>query len=451
MSSKNKSENNQEPRFARTRFRQASELLASILPITEPADTLMDRYFKAHREMGSQDRGFAAETVYGCLRRLRELRALSAGTGPFVGLRFEAETLVATYLITVLGWSGRALEDTDFKDRSTALIKAVRSFDKSSLSFADRLNLPDWLAEPIRQQLGDDEAEKLARALNEPAPVDLRVSTRRISRDDVQKRLTEQSFDCSPMPLSPWGLRRAQRGPLFNTKEFKDGLFEMQDEASQLVGWLVSPRPRQTVIDFCAGAGGKTLHLAELMNNKGNLVACDVAAYRLDKMKPRLIRAQLDNVRLLPLSSENDDALKGYYGEADAVLVDAPCSGSGTLRRNPDMKWRVMDIASLHDQQLSILTGAAHLVKPGGRLVYATCSLLAQENQAVVEAFLATHPDFVRVGIDGSDHQDEGILAAFDALDPILAANLRERGELVLLPHKHHTDGFFGQRLQRRL
>jgi len=437
-------------RFARTRFRQASELLASILPITEPADAMIDRYFKAHRDMGSQDRGFAAETVYGCLRRLRELRALSASTGPFDGLRFEAETVVATYLITVSGWSGRALDETDFKDRAEALVKAVRSYDKSTLSFAERLNLPDWLSEPLRQQFGDGETEKLARSLNEPAPVDLRVSTRRISRDEVQKQLTEHGFDCAPMPLSPWGLRRETRGPLFNTKAFKDGLFEMQDEASQLVAWLVSPRPRQTIVDFCAGAGGKTLHLADLMNNKGSVVACDIARYRLDKMKPRLIRAKLDNVRVLALNSENDDALKGYYSEADAVLVDAPCSGTGTLRRNPDMKWRTMDIASLHDQQLSILTGAAHLVKAGGRLVYATCSLLAQENEAVVDDFLATHPDFARSGIDGSDHHDAAILAAIEALDPELAARLREHGELVLLPHKHRTDGFFGQRLQRK-
>jgi 16S rRNA (cytosine967-C5)-methyltransferase len=450
MSTHKKSHDPQQPRFARTRFRQASELLATILPITEPADALMDRYFKAHREMGSQDRGFAAETVYACLRRLRELRALCAGAGPFHGLRFEAEALVATYLITVAGWSMRGLEETDFKDRAEALIKAVRSFDKSTLSFAEKFNLPDWLCEPLRQQLGDAETEKLARALNEPAPVDLRVSSRRIDRSELQQQLTAQQFDCQPMPLSPWGLRREQRGPLFNTTQFKEGLFEMQDEASQLVGWLVSPRPRQTIVDFCAGAGGKTLHLADLMNNKGSIIACDIATHRLDKMKPRLIRAKLDNVRLLPLNAEHDDALRGYYGEADAVLVDAPCSGSGTLRRNPDMKWREMDIASLHDQQLAILTAAAHLVKPGGRLVYATCSLLAQENQAVVEAFLATHPDFVRVGIDGADHQDASILAAFDALDPALAQRLREHGELVLLPHQHHTDGFFGQRLQRK-
>ncbi|HEX4911400.1 MAG TPA: RsmB/NOP family class I SAM-dependent RNA methyltransferase [Permianibacter sp.] len=450
MSSSKKSSDPQQPKFARTRFRQASELLASILPLTDPADTMMDRYFKAHREMGSQDRGFAAETTYACLRRLRELRALCRGAGPFPGLRFEAEAIVATYLITVGGWSMRGLEETDFKDRAEALIKTVRGFDKSTLTFAEKFNLPDWLCEPLRQQLGDAETEKLARALNEPAPVDLRVSTRRIDREELQQQLTAHGFDCQPMPLSPWGLRREQRGPLFNTTQFKEGLFEMQDEASQLVGWLVSPRPRQTVVDFCAGAGGKTLHLADLMNNKGSIIACDVAQHRLDKMKPRLIRAKLDNVRLLPLGSENDEALRGLFGEADAVLVDAPCSGSGTLRRNPDMKWRDMDIASLHEQQLSILTSASRLVKPGGRLVYATCSLLAGENQNVVDEFLAANPDFVRAGIDGSDHQDAGIMAAFDALDPALAQQLREHGELVLLPHRHHTDGFFGQRLQRK-
>lgn len=439
------------PAHARTRFRQATELLASLLAASQPADALIDRYFRAHREMGSQDRAFAAETVYACLRRKRELQALVRAYAPFRDVQDEAEMLTGTYLATVAGWSGRALTETALGPRAEALVTHLRAFDRRQLTLGERLSLPDWLCERLCSQYGEAGTEQLAQALGQTAPVDLRVNTRRVERATLQQQLTAEGYDCEPTPLSPWGLRRAKRGPLFNTRAFREGLFELQDEASQLVSWLVAPRPRQTVIDYCAGAGGKTLHLADLMNNRGTLYACDIATHRLEKMKPRLIRAGLDNVRLQPLDPERTTpGLAALQSRADAVLVDAPCSGTGTLRRNPDMKWRDFDIDNLQQQQLAILRSASELVKPGGRLVYATCSLLHAENQAVVDAFLAAHPGFERAGIDGSDQADAGVLAAVEALDPALGKRLRECGELALRPDRHHTDGFFGQRLIRR-
>lgn len=437
-------------KFARARFFQASTLLAHVLTAREPADQVMEKFFRHHKQMGSKDRGFAAETVYTCLRRQREFSRLYESFGPFRDPHNEARHLVATALIVVLGWNARAFDTTDFADRAEALVKVIRTFDRSSLSFAERNNLPDALADALRAQYGDEEAEAIARALNEAAPVDIRVNTRLTTREDVKAALDAAGYDYALTPLSPWGLRRETRGPLFHTDSFKAGHFELQDEASQLVAWLLAPKPKQTVVDFCAGAGGKTLHIADLMMNRGSVIACDIAKYRLDKMKPRVVRAKLDNVRSIPLDEANEAALRALLGTADAVLVDAPCSGSGTLRRNPDMKWRDLDLADLNAQQAEILAAASDLVKPGGRLVYATCSLLHAENEAIVDAFLAAHPQFEREAVSDAERDAPPVLNAIAAIDAPLAERLRQQGTLNLLPNRHQTDGFFAQRMRRK-
>jgi 16S rRNA (cytosine967-C5)-methyltransferase len=232
------------------------------------------------------------------------------------------------------------------------------------------------------------------------------------------------------------GLRRADRAALFGTASFRAGLYEVQDEGSQLLGLLVEPRRRETVVDFCAGAGGKTLQLGAQMANTGTIHAFDVSHHRLERMRPRLRRAGLDNVQPALIADERDAKVRRLRGKADRVLVDAPCSGTGTLRRNPDLKWRPLDLDRLVAGQRAILEAAAELVRPGGRLVYGTCSLLREENEAQVDAFLAAHPQFRTVPA-------AEVLARRQVAIPLDGSYLR------LYPHRHGTDAFFGAVLER--
>lgn len=427
-----------EPRHAYSRLYQATELLHDIVSQPQyPADSVMDRYFSTHRKMGSKDRGFAAETVYACLRHRRELAALAL---PVAGEAADtAHWLVGTYLLKYSGWSARALEQAGFDGDAVALVERVRALDMFEFPLAVRANLPDWLAESLVTQFGEAETLKLSEALNQPAPVDIRVNTLKTDRDALKQMLAAEEYEMNPTPYSPFGLRREKRGPLFNTAAFRDGGFELQDEGSQLIGLLLDPKPKQKVVDFCAGAGGKTLQLAALMNNTGVIYACDVSEQRLNRLKPRLKRAGVDTIQRRILHDENDTRLKSWWGKMDAVLVDAPCSGTGTLRRNPDVKWKQVDIGALHALQRSILGAASQLVRPGGRLVYATCSLLEEENHAVTDEFLSQHPDF-EVTPAASILAAQGVELK-DAYTP--------EGALQLLPHRHGTDGFYAIAMQR--
>ncbi len=426
------------PAHARTRFRQARELLEPILTFTAPADQIIERYFKSHKQMGSKDRAFAAETVYGVLRHWRELQAqarLIAGDQ-----HTDLDQIIALYLLGKGGWSARALQAADWPGDADQLVQQLRSLDKTALTTAERLNLSDDSYQRLRAQMSEAELQQLAQALNQPAPVDMRVNTQRSDREKVATQLAAEGYDCTPTPLSPLGLRRAQRGPLFNTSVFKQGHIEIQDEGSQLIGLLVQAKPRQKIVDFCAGAGGKTLLLAAQMRNRGEIIACDITEKRLSNMKPRLIRGGVDNVRTLLLQPEDETNLQPLFGHCDAVLVDAPCSGSGTWRRNPDMKWRDMDVMGLQQQQLAILLSASRLCKPGGRLVYATCSLFAAENQQVVQQFLQQQPTFT-LRSAAEILTQEGVANAHQLVD--------ENGMMTLLPHRHQTDGFFAAVMQK--
>jgi 16S rRNA (cytosine967-C5)-methyltransferase len=431
-----------EIRHGRSRLNQAMELLHSILANARaPADHIIDQYFRAHKQMGSKDRAFAAETVYGCLRRKAELEALAAPCLPAELDDIQrAYWLVATYLLKYSGWSARALAEADFKGDADELVTRVRTVKAEDLPFSARVNLPDWLAEKLVAQFGEAEAVELSTALNHAAQVGLRTNTLKTTRDALAQRLEEEGFLCTPMKYSPFGLQRDKRAPLFNTKAFQEGFFELQDEGSQLLGLMVEPQPKERIVDFCAGAGGKTLELAALMQNKGTIYACDVSSARLDRMKPRLTRAGADNIQRLAIRDEHDANLKRLKDSADAVLVDAPCSGTGTLRRNPDIKWRPVDLATLAAQQKSILEAASRVVKPGGRLVYASCSLLDEENAAITAAFLAAHPEFT-VDSAGEILERQGVSIP-DAIKP--------DGSLRLLTHKHGTDGFYALTMRRK-
>jgi 16S rRNA (cytosine967-C5)-methyltransferase len=244
--------------------------------------------------------------------------------------------------------------------------------------------------------MSDSDILALGRALQQPAPLDLRVNTLLAKRDDALAALAASGIQGRATPYSPAGIRLHDKPAINLHPLFRDGSIEVQDEGSQLLAYLVAPRRGELVVDFCAGAGGKTLALGALMHSQGRVYAFDVSARRLARLKPRLKRSGLSNLHPAVIAHENDAKVKRLASRIDRVLVDAPCSGLGTLRRNPDLKWRQspQSVEELKRKQAAILASAARLVKPQGRLVYATCSLLAEENEDIVEKFLADHADY---------------------------------------------------------
>lgn len=416
-------------RFTPALFAHAEAVLGQLLRFEYPADAVVSRYFHEHRQLGHADRGFVAETVFAVLRRGRSLEARCAGK-----LSDRARLLVA--LAVVRGWSQRELSPV-LRASEEEWLAAAKAMPESEFSPAVRCDLPDWLYDALAAQFGADEVVKLAQALNQPAPLDLRVNTLKTDRQTLLARFAEEGIAAVAGPLSPMAVRLRDKPALARHALFLEGAFEVQDEGSQLLGYLMEPKRGELVVDFCAGAGGKTLLLGALMKNTGRLYAYDVSDKRLAKLKPRLARSGLSNVHPARIEHERDTKIKRLAGKADRVLVDAPCSGLGTLRRNPDLKWRQSEasVAELTVKQASILAAAATMVRPGGRLVYATCSLLAAENDAIVEDFLAKHPQFTLTPAS-SVLAKHGIEVAGDSLR--------------LLPHLHNTDGFFAAVLDRK-
>ncbi|MDR2187568.1 MAG: RsmB/NOP family class I SAM-dependent RNA methyltransferase [Azonexus sp.] len=416
-------------RFTPALFAHAEAVLGQALEFAYPADAVVSRYFREHRALGHADRAFVAETVFAVLRRGRSLEARCAGK-----LSDRKRLLVA--LAIERGWGEPELAPL-LKAGEAAWLLAAKNMAANEMPPAVRCDLPDWLYARLAAQWGADETAALAAALNQPAPLDLRVNTLKTDREAVLARLKADGLDAAPGALSPLAVRLSGKPALARYPLFVDGAIEVQDEGSQLLGFLLDPKRGQMVVDFCAGAGGKTLQLGALMRNTGRLYAFDVAAKRLAKMQPRLARSGLSNVHPVRIEHERDTKIKRLAGKIDRVLVDAPCSGLGTLRRNPDLKWRQSEhsVAELAEKQALILAAAAKLLKPGGRVVYATCSLLGEENEAIVDAFLAAHPDFTRLPA-------AAILARHGiALDG---------DSLRLLPHRHQTDGFFAAALERQ-
>lgn len=410
----------------------ATELLRRVLKLDAPADGTVSAFFREHRALGPRERATLAETTYRVLRERLLLQHLAQG-GPGATER----------RLAVLAWAGdeRYLRGA-LAPSEQQWLDAVQAIDRASLPEKLRHNLPDWLAEPLRAKLGDDEFRRLADALNASAPLDLRVNTLKVKRDDVQAALRDAGIEAVPTPYSPWGLRVAGKPALHRLEVFTRGDVEVQDEGSQLLALLLDAHRGEMVVDFCAGAGGKTLALGAAMRSTGRLYAFDVSDRRLEALKPRLARSGLSNVHPVRIAHERDERVKRLAGKIDRVLVDAPCSGLGTLRRNPDLKWRQSPEAvdELRAKQAAILTGAARLVKPGGRLVYATCSLLDAENERIAEQFEADHGDFQRVEAS----------KVLEAARVGHAGDLTEGPYLRLWPHRHGTDGFFAAVWQRR-
>jgi 16S rRNA (cytosine967-C5)-methyltransferase len=409
----------------------ARTALETLLQFAGPADQALSSYFREHRELGQHERAFVAETAFGVLRRKRSLEAAIGAAGGAT-----AGALVIAALARLHGLSARSLEGVLDPDELTLLGRA-KAAPQDAFAPAVRADLPDWLWERLAAEQGEDEALRIAQGMLNSAPVDLRVNLARIERDDALAQLAASGIEGAPTPYSPAGIRLAEKPAINRHPIFEQGLIEVQDEGSQLLAYLLAPRRGEMVADFCAGAGGKTLALAMLMRGSGRLYAMDVSAKRLAALGPRASRAGVSNVHPLALASENDVRAKRLAGKIDRVLVDAPCTGFGTLRRNPDLKWRhsAEAVSELAAKQARILDAAARLVKPGGRLVYATCSILREENEAVVEGFARAHPEF-------------GALSCAE----LLAAQripLDTGALLRLWPHRHGTDGFFAAAFSR--
>lgn len=416
-------------RFTPALFAHAEAVLGQLLRFDHPADAVVSRYFREHRQLGHADRAFVAETVFAVLRRGRSIEARCAGQ------LSDRRRLLAT-LALVRGWSQRELAPV-LKASEEEWLAAAKAMPEADLMPAVRCDLPDWLYARLEQQFGADETLALAKAMNQSAPLDLRVNTLKANREAVLEKLAADGIAAAPGALSPLAVRLRDKPALAKHPLFLEGAFEVQDEGSQLLGFLLEPKRGEMVVDFCAGAGGKTLLLGALMRNTGRLYAFDVSDKRLANLKPRLARSGLSNVHPGRIEHERDQKIKRLAGKADRVLVDAPCSGLGTLRRNPDLKWRQNEtsVTELTVKQASILDAASTLVRPGGRLVYATCSLLSAENDAIVGAFLEKHSEFTLLPA-----------SAVLAKQSIVC----EGDVLRLLPHKHNTDGFFAAVLERK-
>lgn len=410
-----------------------TELLRDVLKLDSPADTVVSGFFRKHRNLGARERHALAETVYEVLRRrLRYQHLAQSGSGAM------------ERRLAILAWQG---SDHFLRGalgpHEQQWLANTRQIDPASLAPKLRHNLPDWLVQPLKAQLGDEaEFDALAASLNEPAPLDLRVNLLKGKREEVKAKLAAAGIDAQDTPYSPWGLRLQGKPALNKLDVFTHGEVEVQDEGSQLLALLLGAKRGEMVVDFCAGAGGKTLALGAAMRNSGRLYAFDVSGHRLDALKPRLARSGLSNVYPAQIAHERDERIKRLAGKIDRVLVDAPCSGLGTLRRNPDLKWRQSPqaVQELRAKQTAILDSAARLLKPGGRLVYATCSLLDAENEQVAQAFGAAHPDFQPV----------------PAAEPLQRAQVAQADTLAsgdylrLWPHRHGSDGFFAAVWERR-
>jgi 16S rRNA (cytosine967-C5)-methyltransferase len=413
-------------------------LLGLVLRFDGPADAIMSRYFKQHSNLGQRDRGLIAEATFHALRRLATLGWIMQPAHPARAPRLAA-------LVTLARQHGlEALDGRVLRGDERAVRNALAIITANAPS-AVRAEVPLWLFQRVTAQYHD--AEPLLAALIESAPLDLRVNSLKAERADVLAELTQARHERAPVaatatPYSPDGIRLREKPPITRWPVYQDGLVEVQDEGSQLIARLVAPKRGEMVADFCAGAGGKTLALGSLMRSTGRLYAFDVNAKRLAGLGPRLKRSGLSNVHPAAIATATDARVKRLTRKLDRVLVDAPCSGSGTLRRNPDLKWRFdqAELERVNGVQGDVLQAASRLVKPGGRLVYATCSLLALENQEVIESFLGEEPDFKVV-------EAAKILSA-QGIEIDHAA--RFAPWFVMLPHLHGTDGFFAAVLERR-
>lgn len=391
------------------------ELLDEIIRFSYPADKIVHSFFKKRRFCGSKDRKQINAWLYNFLRHYAQInKALESLTNEPNALLYAFSYLILIEQKTLSELqtlcNGLQYHPKPISPFMLTMLQGV------NLSEGESIECPEWLL-TLFQAAYRQETNQLIKALNQEAPCDIRTNTIRIKRSELKREFDLMGIPTQETSFSPWGLRVDRRINITDLELFRLGYFEIQDEGSQRIALLTSPKPNDYVIDLCAGACGKTLALAALMNNKGRLVACDIDQKRLENGKKRIKRAGANNIQLRCLDQEGQQWLKRQYGKADIVLLDAPCSGTGTWRRNPDHKWRILpqDLEELIQIQADLLDRASKLVKPEGKIVYATCSLLPQENEEQIDKFLKKNPQF-----------QENKEFCFKAL-----------------PHKDNTDGFF--------
>jgi len=428
------------------------QLLGIVQNSRLPADSLIDSFFRSRKYLGSHDRRFIAETLYGTLRHLTKCETLVAHALGVSTTQLSAQDhrlwVVAAYLTAVENQKNipaSALEEktqsVEVRTRASEILSAL----SMSMDLPDEpvgrivavYSFPEWMAARFVNEFGVAETEQLCGALNTPASLSLRVNTLRTNVEECQAALKGEGIETVRTRLSPVGLQVPRRRNLFQLESFRKGFFEVQDEGSQLLPLFLDPKPTAKVLDACAGAGGKTLQLAALMQNRGVIYASDINAVRLDGLRKRSKRAGAFNIRAL--STENLlDRASEFQRFFDVVFIDAPCTGLGTLRRNPGMKWSVTEqsVGELALKQNDILTVHASFVNPGGLLFYATCSVLREENEEVVRAFLERHKEFAL--FDSADHARKTGLERFV-----------QNGFFRLWPHRNDTDGFFCAVLRR--
>lgn len=427
------------------RLQAAIELLDAAADGTAPVDTIIDAYFKKRRYAGGGDRRAVQGRVYDTLRRRGRLDWWIARDDG--GIKSSPRTQIISDLVLTdkmpletieATFSGERYNPKILSDDERALIRRLegQSLNREDMPDWVRLEYPEWLHPRLKALWGDNLAWEMT-GLNQPAPLDLRANTLKGPWETAHDLLAAEGIDAQATPLSPWGLRVVGAARIGGTKAFRDGFVEVQDEGSQIVALMTDARPGMTVVDFCAGAGGKTLALAASMAEggrvKGRLTACDVSAARVARMGPRLKRAGANAVRQIVLDSESDKWVSKNEGWADRVLVDAPCSGTGTWRRDPLARWRLSeaDLAQHRERQGRVLAAAARLVKPGGRLIYATCSVLAEENEDRILAFTEANKNFRALSVERLWQETVG------------GPPPPEGGALRLSPATSGTDGFY--------
>lgn len=411
-----------------------------------PADKIVGDYTKKRRYMGSKDRAYVHDFVYKILRFggalqwwteraekdpnprhlvllalvMLERKGLHDVQGLYNGGQYAPEPLSSAEVVFV----------TEHLDKQ---------IDASFMPEWARYNCPEWMEERI-QTIFQERFKEEMHALNQEATVDLRVNSLKCDdRSELLFALDKEGIFAAPCEYSPLGIRLQKRAPIFNSDAFQAGLFEVQDEGSQIVSSLVDAKPGEQVIDFCAGAGGKSLAVAAHMRNKGRILAWDVSEARLKQLPKRATRAGVKIIETTPISSHNEPLVERYRSKADWVLLDVPCTGSGTWRRNPDLKWRTSpaDFHKYQTLQAEILEAASPLVVSGGAIVYITCSLFAEENEQQIDRFIAAHPDF----------EVEPVPQVWHKLPVCMGG--QDMRYIRMSPATHHTDGFFAAILRK--
>jgi 16S rRNA (cytosine967-C5)-methyltransferase len=413
-------------------FKSLIQLLNDFKSSTYPADSFLSYFFKHQKKLGSHDRANIAEIFYGFIRNRRLIE--------FLAITSEIRSCLLIYLVFIKGLSIKSLSSMIDEDELNWLADK-KAKKPHNINLEIKLSLPDWLWEKLISLYGLDKATNIGQSLLEPADLNIRVNQLKQKKVDevlaiLQKDFSEVKDKIYLTHLSKLGISLPRGTPINRHHLFKDGSIEVQDEGSQLISLMLNPKRGQMVADFCAGAGGKTLAIADLMKNSGRVYAFDVSDKRLENLKTRLKRSGASNIYPQRIQNENDLKIKRLKHKFDRVLVDAPCTGFGTLRRNPDLKWRYgeKDLIEINVKQLNILNAAASLCKKGAYLLYATCSILKDENEEIVEKFLENHKGFK-------------ILPPQQILKDI---NFDETSRyLNLLPHQHGTDGFFAALMEK--